>query len=192
MPKPLRTGRGREAMCLIQCSLRLCSAPVDPCLTHPRRCSTPLQFLELRQLSLEACQTVFEGLDARSEGFMLHSELPIALRRVLGHEPTERQRKAFSAYFAGAPVCSPRYTLREAPTLPVAPSVLRADRNAVASVKHARVCDYFSSSSTRSRLPSHLLPFCRTGTLRCWTGWTPLAPWPTSWRLTWRRRTQRM
>jgi hypothetical protein len=86
---------------------------------HSRPCFSPLQSLGLRKLSLEACQTVFEGLDARSEGFMLHSELPIALRRVLGHEPTERQRKAFAAYFAGAPVRSLRYSLRTRPTVPV-------------------------------------------------------------------------
>lgn len=63
-----------------------------------------MQYEELRALPLSTCQAAFEGLDTGGDGVMLHSELPIALRRVLGHEPTERQRKAFASYFAGAPV----------------------------------------------------------------------------------------
>jgi len=112
---------------------------------------------------------VFEGLDACSEGFMLHSELPIALRRVLGHEPTERQRKAFSAYFAGAPVRSLRCSLCEAPTLPVGSFLTRtpprslglsmpsADRSAVACTKRAPVsCD---SSFAHSFAPPPPSPY---------------------------------
>lgn len=59
---------------------------------------------EVANNKLEAAQTVFEQLDIRGEGFLLHAELPTALWRVLGHEATERQQKAFKAYFAGAPV----------------------------------------------------------------------------------------
>ena len=49
-------------------------------------------------------QAAFESVDARHEGYLLHSEVPIALWRALGHEATERQRKAFLSYFAGATV----------------------------------------------------------------------------------------
>jgi hypothetical protein len=59
---------------------------------------------EVAKNGLEKAQNVFHQLDIRNEGFLLHSELPTALWRVLGHEATERQQKAFKAYFAGAPV----------------------------------------------------------------------------------------